>query len=165
MGSEAQDPRRGYAAGETQLGVLEASPNAVVAIDDHGQIIYVNPQAEATFGYGRAEVIGRPVELLIPERVHERHVGHRNGFLEHPFARPMGIGLDLAGRRKDGSEFPVEISLAPVDTRERHAGLRHSRRHHGPQGGRTRPCRERAAVPGRPRGLAQRRSSRSTTRA
>ena len=98
------------------LAVLEASPNAVVAIDDQGRIIYVNPQAETTFGYERGDLIGEPVELLIPQRVTDRHVAHRNGFIGNPLARPMGIGLDLAGRRRDGSEFPVEISLSPVAT-------------------------------------------------
>ena len=96
--------------------VLEASPNAVVAIDAEGRIAYVNPQVELTFGYERREILGQPIELLIPERVGARHVGHRDGFIAHPVARPMGIGLDLAGRRKDGTEFPVEISLSPVDT-------------------------------------------------
>jgi PAS domain S-box-containing protein len=96
--------------------VLEASPNAIVAIDHAGRMIYANPQVETTFGYTRSELLGQPVELLIPERVGERHVIHRSGFLAHPNARPMGIGLDLAGRRKDGSEFPVEISLSPVGT-------------------------------------------------
>jgi PAS domain S-box-containing protein len=96
--------------------VLEAGPNAVVAIDARGRIVYVNLQVEATFGYGPDEVLGQPIELLLPERVALRHVGHRDGFVAHPVARPMGIGLDLAGRRRDGSEFPVEISLAPVET-------------------------------------------------
>jgi len=96
--------------------VLEASPNAVLAIDEQGRIIYVNPQVETTFGYDHGEVIGKLVEDLLPARVGERHVGHRNAFIAHPVARPMGIGLDLAGRRKDGTEFPVEISLSPVET-------------------------------------------------
>jgi PAS domain S-box-containing protein len=96
--------------------VLEASPNPIVAVDASARITYVNPRAEATFGYDRDELLGQPVEMLLPERVAERHVGHRDGFIGHPVARPMGIGLDLAGRRKDGSEFPVEISLAPVTT-------------------------------------------------
>ena len=96
--------------------MLEASPNAVVAVDASGRITYANPQVEATFGYSREELIGQPVEILLPERVSARHVAHRDGFLAHPVARPMGIGLDLAGRRKDGTEFPVEISLSPVDT-------------------------------------------------
>ena len=96
--------------------VLEASPNAVVAIDSHGRIVYANLQVETTFGYERAEILGQPIEVLLPERVHRRHVGHRDGFVTHPIARPMGIGLDPAGRRKDGGEFPVEISLSPVVT-------------------------------------------------
>jgi PAS domain S-box-containing protein len=96
--------------------VLEASPNAVLAIDAKGRINYANPQVEATFGYERAELLGQPIERLLPERVVTRHVGHRDGFIDHPVARPMGIGLDLAGRRRDGTEFPVEISLSPVET-------------------------------------------------
>ena len=96
--------------------VLEASPNAIVAIDNRGQIIYANPQVETTFGYEQAELLGRPVERLIPDRLGDRHTAHRRTFLANPIARPMGIGLDLAGRRRDGSEFPVEISLSSVET-------------------------------------------------
>src|SRR5918999_1651510 len=96
--------------------VLEASPNAIVEVDSTARIRYANPQVEATFGYSRDELIGKPVEMLLPERVTERHVAHRTGFMSHPAARPMGIGMDLAGRRKDGTEFPVEISLSPVET-------------------------------------------------
>src|SRR5206468_4273035 len=80
------------------------------------RITFINPQAETTFGYARADLLEQQVELLLPERVAERHIDHRNGFIAHPLARPMGIGLDLAGRRKDGTEFPVEISLSPVET-------------------------------------------------
>ncbi|MEO7664289.1 MAG: PAS domain S-box protein [Candidatus Limnocylindrales bacterium] len=98
--------------------VLEASPNAMIAIDEHGLMIYANPQVEVTFGYGRDEVIGEPVEMLLPDRVSARHVTHRNGFMAQPVARPMGIGLDLSGRRRDGTEFPVEISLSPVESAE-----------------------------------------------
>jgi PAS domain S-box-containing protein len=96
--------------------VLEASPNAVVAVDASARITYVNPRVQATFGYTREELLGEPVEKLLPERVAARHVTHRDGFIANPVARPMGIGLDLAGRRKDGTEFPVEISLSPVPT-------------------------------------------------
>ncbi|HEY7524667.1 MAG TPA: PAS domain S-box protein [Candidatus Limnocylindrales bacterium] len=95
--------------------VLEASPNAVLAIDRDGRITYVNPALEATFGYPREDLLGRAVEMLLPEPLRERHVGHRSTFLHRPVARPMGIGLDLAGRRQDGVEIPVEISLAPVE--------------------------------------------------
>jgi two-component system, cell cycle sensor histidine kinase and response regulator CckA len=104
------------AAADTQLAVLEAAPNAIVGVDRDGLIVYTNPRVETTFGYTRAELIGAPVERLLPQRVADRHVGHRAGFMRQPGARPMGIGLDLAGRRKDGSEFPVEISLSPVET-------------------------------------------------
>ena len=99
--------------------VAEAAPNAILAVDEQGWIAYVNPQVEATFGYAPDELVGQPVELLLPDRVKLRHVEHRTGFMRAPHARPMGIGLDLAGRRKDGSEFPVEISLAPVSSEGR----------------------------------------------
>jgi two-component system cell cycle sensor histidine kinase/response regulator CckA len=96
------------------LPVVDASPNAVVAVDGAGRIVYVNPRVEETFGWTPEDLLGEPVERLIPAALAERHLGHRRAFLAHPSARPMGIGLDLAGRRRDGSEFPVEISLAPV---------------------------------------------------
>jgi PAS domain S-box-containing protein len=98
--------------------VLEAAPNAIVAIDREGRIVYANPQVVTTFGHAPEELFGEPVEMLLPERVQERHRQHRQGFFAQPTARPMGIGMDLAGRRRDGSEFPVEISLSPVDTAE-----------------------------------------------
>jgi two-component system, cell cycle sensor histidine kinase and response regulator CckA len=110
-GGDASDRHR-----FTPLAVLEASPNAIIGVDTEARITYFNPQAESTFGYAPPEVVGRPVEMLLPERVADRHIAHRNGFIAHPVARPVGIGLDLAGRRKDGSEFPVEISLSPVET-------------------------------------------------
>ncbi|MDP9270126.1 MAG: PAS domain S-box protein, partial [Chloroflexota bacterium] len=119
VSSQADPPE--HEEERSQYAVLEASPNPIVAVDQSAHITYANPQVETAFGFSRAELIGEPVELLIPDRVKERHVGHRNGFLAHTAARPMGIGLDLAARRKDGTEFPVEISLAPVDTTD---GLR-----------------------------------------
>ncbi len=100
---------------ERQLAVLEASPDAIVAVDDRGLITYSNPRAEEVFGYGREELIGAPVERLLPEGVGERHAAHRDGYFAHSAARPMGIGMDMAGRCKDGTEFAVEISLAPVE--------------------------------------------------
>jgi two-component system cell cycle sensor histidine kinase/response regulator CckA len=96
--------------------VLEASPNPIVGVDRSATITYANPKVEEVFGYRPDELIGLPIETLLPERVRERHLGHRDKFIGHPVARPMGIGLDLSGRRKDGAEFPVEISLAPVET-------------------------------------------------
>ena len=96
--------------------VLAASPNPVVAVDGQGLIAYANPRAEEALGWPADELIGQPVETLIPERLRDRHVQHRATFFAHAAARPMGIGLDLAARRRDGTEFPVEISLAPVET-------------------------------------------------
>jgi two-component system cell cycle sensor histidine kinase/response regulator CckA len=116
MADQPESAGPGGASVSTYLAVLEASPNAIVGVDNGARIIYANPNAQTTFGYTRDELIGQPIELLIPKRVSERHVGHRDGSLAHPLARPMGIGLDLAGRRKDGSEFPAEISLSPVST-------------------------------------------------
>jgi PAS domain S-box-containing protein len=98
-----------------QVGVLDASPNAIVSVGGDGRIAYANPQVLTTFGWEPADLIGQPIEVLIPDHVQERHIGHRDGFLRQHRARPMGIGLDLAGRRRDGTEFPVEISLAPLE--------------------------------------------------
>jgi PAS domain S-box-containing protein len=86
----------------------------MVIIDNHGKIAIANAQSEMMFGYGRHEMLGQPVEMLLPDRLREAHVGHREGFSTNPRLRPMGPGLDLLARRKDGSEFPVEISLSPV---------------------------------------------------
>jgi two-component system, cell cycle sensor histidine kinase and response regulator CckA len=96
--------------------VFDAFPNAIVAVDANARLSYVNPQAERTFGYEPRELLGQPIEVLLPARLAERHVAHRTAFIAHPAGRPMGIALDLAGRRKDGSEFPVEISLSPIQT-------------------------------------------------
>ena len=96
--------------------LLESAPDAMIIVDDHGEIAIVNAQAETMFGYDRAELIGHKIEMLLPERVRESHVGHREEFTARPSLRPMGPGLNLVGRRKDGSEFPVEISLSPVST-------------------------------------------------
>ena len=98
------------------FALLDASPNPVVATDATGRIAYLNAKVETTFGYARDELLGRPVEVLVPTHAAARHARRRDGFHAHPVARPAGIGLDLSGRRKDGSEFPVEVSLAPVDT-------------------------------------------------
>jgi PAS domain S-box-containing protein len=100
------------------MHVLDASPNAIVATDESALITYANPQVESTFGYTREELLGQPIELLLPARARARHVAHRSRFLADPVARPMDNGLDLTGRRKDGTEFPVEISLSPVRSAE-----------------------------------------------
>jgi PAS domain S-box-containing protein len=94
-------------------GLLESAPDAIVIVDGDAQIVLVNGQAEKLFGYGRDELVGKPVETLLPERVHTRHVLHRTGYIAEPATRPMGAGLELLARRKDGTEFPVDISLSP----------------------------------------------------
>ena len=84
-------------------------------IDEEGTIVLINAQTERMFGYRREELLGEPVEILVPERFQRTHVAQRDGFIKKGIARPMGMGLDLVGRRKDGREFPVEINLAPID--------------------------------------------------
>lgn len=97
-------------------GLLEAAPDAMVVIDQSGTIVLVNAQTEIVFGYTRAELLGQSVEILVPANLHDRHRLHRDDYVSEPHVRSMGSGLDLKARRKDGSEFPVEISLAPLKT-------------------------------------------------
>ena len=99
--------------------VVESTPSAILIVNAQGQIVLVNSQCEKFFGYRCEELIGVPVELLVPERLRTQHAGHRRGFFASPSVRPMGAGRDLHGRRKDGSEFPVEIGLIPLRTGER----------------------------------------------
>jgi PAS domain S-box-containing protein len=100
--------------------VVESAPDAVLMTDARGTIIFVNGRAESMFGYRREEILNKKVEVLVPEKNRGAHVGRRIGYQQEPHARPMGMGLDLNGVRKDGTEFPVEISLSPVESgRER----------------------------------------------
>lgn len=97
------------------FGLLEFAPDATAVINKEGRIVFINSQLVKLFGYGREEIIGQTVEVLIPERFRQSHVGHRTGYSHGPTIRPMGAGLELFGRAKDGSELPVEISLSPID--------------------------------------------------
>jgi PAS domain S-box-containing protein len=97
-------------------GLLEAAPDAILITDINGRIVLTNVQAETMFGYPRAELVGQPVEMLVPERFRGGHAGLRDGYVAAPSARPMGARLELHGRRRDGSEVPVAISLSPVRT-------------------------------------------------
>ncbi len=97
-------------------GLFEAAPDAIVLINDAGRILRVNRQAELMFGYSRGELLDKPIEALLPPRYRERHVTHRSAYLTEPRLRSMGAGLELYGLRKDGSEFPVDIVLSPLQT-------------------------------------------------
>jgi PAS domain S-box-containing protein len=96
--------------------VLDAAPNAMIMVDSGGVISFANGRAATVFGYSLSELIGLSIEALIPERFRDRHAGYRKGFLSQPSSRAMGAGRDLFGRRKDGSEFPVEVGLNPIRT-------------------------------------------------
>ncbi|MFE9773404.1 PAS domain S-box protein [Streptomyces sp. NPDC005931] len=104
------------AAEERFRGLLEAAPDAMVIVDDTGTIKLVNAQTEALFEYHREELLGHPVEMLVPHRFRGHHTLHRGGYAANRQVRPMGAGLELHGLRKNGSEFPVEISLSPLET-------------------------------------------------
>jgi PAS domain S-box-containing protein len=97
--------------------LLEAAPDAIVKVDRAGKIVLINRATESLFGYSREELVGQPVEILVPLALRDGHVGKRAGYWHNPVTRPMGQGLTLNAMRKDGTEFPVEISLSPV-----HAG-------------------------------------------
>jgi PAS domain S-box-containing protein len=98
--------------------LLESAPDAIVIVNEQGRIVLTNAQTEKLFGYPRHELLGQPVEILVPHRFHEEHAGHRQNYSHSPHPRAMGADLELYGRRKDGTEFPVEISLSPLETGE-----------------------------------------------
>ncbi|MGH9553706.1 MAG: PAS domain S-box protein, partial [Terriglobales bacterium] len=98
--------------------LLEAAPDAMVIVDRAGRILLVNSQTDSMFGYGREELLNQPVEILIPEHFRQKHQQHREAYHGAPHSRPMGSGLELLGRRKDGGTFPVEISLSLLEDQE-----------------------------------------------
>lgn len=97
-------------------GLLESAPDAIVIVDQGGRINLINSQTENWFGYDTDELLGQPVEQLVPARFRERHAAHRQGYFTEPLVRPMAAGIELFALRKDGTEFPVEISLSPLET-------------------------------------------------
>src|SRR5688572_15855864 len=99
---------------ELVRSVLDSAPDAMIIIDASGTVLFANHQVSALFGYASEEVVGGKIEMLLPERFRARHAGHRYSYTHNVRVRPMGMGLDLFGMRKNGSEFPVEISLSPV---------------------------------------------------
>jgi PAS domain S-box-containing protein len=101
---------------DTFRQLLEAAPDAIVVVDSTGLIVLANSMTEKNFGYRQDELVGQPIEILVPERFQHMHVSHRDGFFTKPSTRPMGSGIELTAQRKDGSEFPAEISISPLQT-------------------------------------------------
>ena len=105
------------------LGLIEAAPDAVVIVGPDGRIAFVNTETERQFGYTKKEIIGNQVKMLMPERFHSQHADHRRRYMSKPEVRPMGLGLALFGLRKDGSEFPVDVTLSPVQIEQDMPGV------------------------------------------
>ena len=117
--AQAHAPRPAALRSERKFrALLESSPDAMVIVNWHGHIALINAQAERLFGYRRKEIVGQGISELIPERFRAHHRQHMKGYMRDATTRPMGAGLELFGRHKDGSEFPIEISLSPLETDE-----------------------------------------------
>ncbi len=113
-----REPNEKYRQTRLFRGLLEAAPDGMVIVNRDGEIVLVNAQVEEMFGYQRAELVGEPVEILVPDRYSGMHMAFRNGYVSEPRTRPMGLAGDLHARRKDGSEFPIEVTLSPLETDE-----------------------------------------------
>ncbi len=115
--SDAEAPHvSAWGSGEHFRLAIEASPTGMIMVDQHGAIVLINAQIERLFGYQRTELIGQPIELLVPHRYRAHHPSYRDAFFGDVKTRPMGAGRDLFGVRKDGSELPIEIGLNPLET-------------------------------------------------
>ena len=98
--------------------LLESAPMAMLMVGYEGRILFVNVKAVEMFGYSRQELVDQKVEMLIPDRFRHNHVQHRENYVEEPHSRPMGIGLELSAKRKDGTEFPIEVGLSTVNLKD-----------------------------------------------
>jgi PAS domain S-box-containing protein len=118
IGSVCRDIGERERAAAKFLGLLEAAPDAIVGVNREGQIVLANAETERTFGYRLDELVGQPIEILVPEVARRMHTGHRDEYLADPRRRPMGAGRQLTARRKDGTEFPADISLSSLETED-----------------------------------------------
>lgn len=117
MNDQRVQVEQALSASEEQFRrLVESAPDGIVISDSDGKIVMVNSEAERIFNYGRTELRGKPVEILVPERFRDIHVRHRSNYYSNPTTRPMGLGLNLVGRRRDGTEFPVEIGLSTLES-------------------------------------------------